>query len=497
MSANQNISSNNYVDITSGVGGGGGISGRSLSCRVISTTELIPTGAILAFSDSPSVSDYFGPTSDEYARAAYYFGYLSKQISKPKKIEFARWASSDTSAQAFGTKAGTLAELQVFTSDTLTLTLAGVDGVITPDLSAASSYADVANTLQTGIQGLGGGFASATVVFDANKTSFNFDTNGVADGALTVTASSTGLLDALGWRNLITSDGVGAQSVTDQLAAMINISNDFGSFVYSDALTLPQIKDAAIFTNEQNVSFQFHAPLTIADAQSYYDELKGYGGVGLTINETAGEFAEMLPCAQLASQDFLQSGASTNYMFLKDDRLTPGVTTDSDYKTLNALKVNFMGRTQESGVQLSFYQSGVLLGPDTSPLQMGVFANEQWFKSYVKAQFLNTLTEISIWPADNTGNAIGNTVLQNGVDRALASGIIAIGKNLSDGQKNFINVISGESGAISAVETRGFWYKGEIIKEVDDGIAKNIYSYIIIYATSEGVSKVIGKHNLI
>ena len=494
---NDNISSNEYVQITSGVGGAGGIAGRSLSCRVISTNELIPTGSIIEFSDSPSVAEYFGAQAAESARASYYFGYLSKQISKPKKITFARWASTDTSAQVFGSKSGTLADLQAFTTDNIKITLDGIEGVITPDLSTIASYADAATILETDIQALAGTFATATVAFDATKTSFNLDTNGVADGDISISASNQALLDALGWSNAINSAGVSAQSITEQLQAMVNISNDFGSFVYTDTLTLAQVSEAAIYTNEQNVVFMYHVPITIADAQTYYDELKGYGGVGLTINETAGEFAEMLPCAQLASQEFLRPGASANYMFIQDDRLTPSVTSDSVYKDLNALKINFMGRTQEAGTQISFYQAGVLLGPDTSPLQMGVFANEQWFKSYVKVEFLNTLTGLNIWPNDDTGIATGDTVLQSAINQALESNIIVLNKVFSNVEKNFINTISGDTTAISAMESRGYWYTGEIIEQVDAGVTKNVYSYIIIYATSEGVSKVVGRHNLV
>ena len=149
------------------------------------------------------------------------------------------------------------------------------------------------------------------------------------------------------------------------------------------------------------------------------------------------------------------------------------------------------------GSLISFYHAGVLLGPDTSPLQMGVFANEQWFKSYVKVEFLNTLTGLNIWPNDDTGIATGDTVLQSAINQALESNIIVLNKVFSNVEKNFINTISGDTTAISAMESRGYWYTGEIIEQVDAGVTKNVYSYIIIYATSEGVSKVVGRHNLV
>lgn len=85
------ISFTKYVDITSGVGGGAGVRQRDLIGRIFTTNALLAVGTIAEFDTLADVGTLFGSTSDEYKRASFYFGWVSKNISSPKKISFARW----------------------------------------------------------------------------------------------------------------------------------------------------------------------------------------------------------------------------------------------------------------------------------------------------------------------------------------------------------------------------------------------------------------------
>lgn len=85
------ISFTKYVDITSGVGGGAGVRQRDLIGRIFTTSALLAVGTIAEFDTLADVGTLFGSTSDEYKRASFYFGWVSKNISSPKKISFARW----------------------------------------------------------------------------------------------------------------------------------------------------------------------------------------------------------------------------------------------------------------------------------------------------------------------------------------------------------------------------------------------------------------------
>src|SRR5690606_16709318 len=119
-------------------------------------------------------------TSEEYKQAAYYFGFVSKVITQPKNIQFARWAPAATSSQIFGSAVAALAKLNTYAAASLVITIGGVDTTVAAlDFSADASYADVAAAIQAAAQLAGGPLASATVTYNATRSAFEFDSNEV------------------------------------------------------------------------------------------------------------------------------------------------------------------------------------------------------------------------------------------------------------------------------------------------------------------------------
>jgi len=493
------ISSNKYVAITSGVGGAAATRARELLNRIFTINELVPTGSVLKFSDLDSVLDYFGSTSEEYKRASFYFGFVSKAIRSPQNISFARWADADTSAQVFGAESGTLTELQAITAGAITVTLAGIDGPVVVDFSAAASYADVATELQTKIQTVGGTFAATTVAYNALKTQFNLDTNGVADGVISITGLPS-VIGPIGWDSTATfSNGIAEQTVTDVLSSSSDLTNDFGSYLFIPTLTLVQVEESAAWNITRNNEFQYHVQVLLADTQAYFDNLNGYGGTGVTLYDPANvdEYPEMLPCALLASQDFSKAGAAANYMYTQDSRLTATVDTTAESNALDAQRINYYGKTQEAGSEISFYQRGTLMGGATSPLKMGVYANEQWLKSDLKAGFFNMQLALQIVGADDTGKATGLAYIVETVNRAITNGSIAQGKVLTTTQIQFINQVSGRDDAHYDVSSKGYWFAIDISEEVNGGVTEYFLDYTLIYAKRDAIDKVVGRHILI
>lgn len=80
-----------YVNITSGVGGGAGVKTRDLIGRIFTSNALLPAGTMAEFETLADVGALFGTTSEEYKRASFYFGWVSKNTTKPQKLSFARW----------------------------------------------------------------------------------------------------------------------------------------------------------------------------------------------------------------------------------------------------------------------------------------------------------------------------------------------------------------------------------------------------------------------
>ena len=490
------INSNRYVEITSAVGGGDAIPARELLLRLFTTNERVSTGAVLNFSSSTletSLRDYFGSASEEYKRAAYYFGFISKVATSPKNIQFSRFADANTSAQVFGSQLPLLSVLNSVTAGAFDIILNGVTFNVTAlDFSGDTNYAEVASALQTAIQAEGGGMSATTVTYDATRTTFDFDTNGDADGDISFSAVTVDLLDQLGWgENATFSNGITAQTVTDALGTSTSLNNNYGSFDFIDALDNDQILERAVFANGRNVEFMNLQRVLTTNRTAISSLVSGYASTGLVLAPIATEYPELLPAAILASLNYEQPAASANFMYYSDDRLTPSVTDDSEADSNDALDVNYYGQTQESGVNVSFLQRGRLTGGSTAPKSMGVHANEQWLKSYLKTQFLNMFLALQQVSADLVGQSTGMSYLDAAVTQALSNGSIAVGKTLTTTQINYITQISGDSRAYLEVQSRGYWYN------LTTNATNNQMDYLLIYAKRDSVDKVEGRHSLI
>ena len=494
------INSNRYVSIISAVGGGDAVPTRELLLRLFTTNERVPTGAVLNYSSSTlesSLRDYFGSTSEEYKRAAYYFGFISKVATSPKNIQFARWANEDTSAQVFGSKLPLLSELNLITAGAFNVILAGVEFNVTAlDFSSDVTYAEVATALQVAIQLTGGAMAATTVTFDAARTTFDFDTNGVADGEISFAEVTAGLLDTLGWgENAAFSNGVSAETVTDVLGASTSLNNNYGSFDFIPPvvpLTNDQIVERAVFADGRNVEFMNFQRVLTTNRATIVGLVEGYASTGLVLAPLVAEYPELLPAAILASLDYDKPAASANFMWQTDSRLTPSVLDDSEADVNDDLGVNYYGQSQEGGVGFSFFQRARLTGGDTAPKAMGVHANEQWLKSFLKSQFLSMFLALQQVSADLVGQSTGMAYIDAAVSQALSNGSISVGKTLTTTQINFITQISGDSKAYLEVQSRGYWYAPPVMDAQN-----NTMDYLLIYAKRDSVDKVEGRHSLI
>lgn len=493
------ISSNRYVDIVSAVGGGDAVPTRELLLRLFTTNERVPTGAVLNYSSSTlktSLREYFGSTSEEYKRAAYYFGFISKVATSPKNIQFSRFADAATSAQVFGSKLPLLSVLNAVTAGAFDIALEGVAFNVTAlDFSADTTYAEVASALQTAIQATGGAMSATTVTFDSSRTTFDFDTNGSADGEISFAVVTAGLLDSLGFgENATFSDGVALQTVTDTLAASTSLNNNYGSFDFippSTPLNNDQIVERATFSNGRNIEFMNLQRVLTTNRSAIAALVSGFASTGLILAPLATQYPELLPAAILASLNYEQPAASANFMYYVDDRLTASVTTDTEADTNDALEVNYYGQTQEAGVSISFFQKGRLTGGATAPKAMGVHANEQWLKSYLKSKFLSMFLALQQVSADLVGQATGISYLDDGITLALSNGSIAVGKTLTTTQINYITQLTGDSSAYLEVQSRGYWYS------VTTNATNNTMDYLLVYAKRDSVDKVNGRHSLI
>lgn len=498
------ISIRKYVDITSGVGAGAGVRLRDLIGRIVSTNPLIPTDTLGEFTDADSVASYFGSASEEYARAAFYFGWISKNITRAKKIGFIRWADVPTAAQIFGnTTTKALGTFTAITDGAFSITIGGTTKNLSGiDLSAAASLAAVAAAIQTAIRAeTGTQFTGATVAYNATRKSFDFTSGATGAAAISVAApgSGTNLLTPLGWNTLstIVSDGADAQTVTDVLNVSTEANNNFGSFLFQPELSLDEVVEAATWNAAQNVLYMYAVPVVKASASAYFDALAGFAGVGVTVNETAGEYAEMVPMMILAATDFTKRNSVQNYMFQLFN-LTPSVTTTSESDTLDDVRANYYGRTQTAGQNIEFYQRGVLMGGATAPVDMNVYANEQWLKDAASAAILELLLSLSRVSANAKGRVQLLAQIQQVVDQAVFNGTISLGKPFTNTQKVYITEVTGDPEAWRQVQGIGYWIDCVMQPYVtEDSRTEWKAVYTLVYSKDDAIRKVEGTHTLI
>lgn len=499
------ISFRRYVDITSGVGGEAGVRQRDLIGRLFTVNSLLPPGSFIEFDSADDVATYFGSSSEEYLRAAFYFSWISKNITRAKKIAFARWVSQAVAPVVYGaTGAQAVSTYTGINAGSLSVTLGAETHTLTGlNFGAATSLSDVAGVVQAAIRvaGTGALWDTATVAWDATAKRFILTGGEVGEAAIVIAAGSTGtdVASLLGWlSDAILCEGADAESITDTLSASADASNNFGSFLFLPTLTLEEVEEAAIWNATQNVTYQLMVPTAAADASAWSAALLGYAGVALTLAGPTGEYHEMVPMIVLAATNYSARNSVQNYMFQQFSTLTPTVTTTTKANIYDPLRVNFYGRTQTAGQYLDFYQRGTLCGGSTAPVDMNTFANEQWLKDAVGAAIMSLLLSLARISANTQGRAQLLATVQSVVQDALYNGAISVGKTLTSTQKLYITEQTDDDKAWLQVQGIGYWLDCSMESTTTtDGRTEWKAVYTLIYAKDDAIRAVDGTHILI
>lgn len=502
------IKSTLYVNITSGVIGASSVAVQSLTGRRFTSNPLAPAGQIVSVLPG-GAADYFGAASDEAVFASQYFGYVSPApVSRANNLQFAAYAPDGRTPTIFGAPSQTsLAALQSVTSGDLTITLGENTVVITDvDLSAATSFADVASAIQAALRdtrALDPQFGAVTVSYDATSKSFTITGGsvGAADASVSLTAGSSADLAALLALNSVgsvASPGLDSQSPLEAFIAAESVSDSFGSATFSDEdVTLDQAVALAQYVAEQNVKYQIYFSVSRTNYASWADALKAIASVGLVLNATAGEHKESLPMAIMAATDYDRRNATINYMY-RQAGLTGDVTDTAEALALNSARINYYGVTAVAGQRISLFQRGFLMGGATAPLDMNVHANEQWMKAKATAELLSLQIGTNKIAANDDGRGRVQAVVYGVVEQAKFNGTISVGKTLSTAKKLAVTDLTGDPEAWHNVQTDGFWLGVAIVEEVQEsGIAEYVAKYTLAYSKNDVVRSIEGSHNLV
>ena len=501
------ISLDNYVAITSGVGAVNALPGRAFIARIFTTNPLLPTKSYKEFASAAEVGAYFGTNSEEYARAVFYFSFVSKNITRPQLISFGRWANAATAPLIFGaSEAQLLANWTGISTGDFTLQMGAYTFHLTGlNFTGASSLSNVASIIQSAIEAETGGGAlwtGATVAWDSVNSRFTLTGGATGANTISVTAGSiTDIAGLLGWLSpaAIFSNGVAVETITDTLTNSASLSNNFGcyTFTYAAALDLAQVTESATWNAAQGVKFQYYPNVTASNASAWSAALIGYAGTGLVLQGTTGQYHEMMPMCIMAATVYSNINSVQNYMFYQFTTLTPTVADDTDAALYDNLRINYLGQTQSAGVFVSFFQRGVLMGGATAPTDMNVYANEQWLADAAGTSAMNLLLALAQLPADTQGTNQLSIQLQAVVSQAKSNGTITTGKPFNSTQIIYITNATGDANAWRQVQSIGYWLNVVVESYVVNSLTQWKAKYTLIYSKDDIIRKVEGTDILI
>lgn len=499
------ISQSRYIRIISGVGAGAAVAQRKLTLRVITASSQLPPGIVAEFSNADDVGAYFGVNSVEYQRAVRYFGFISKQIVSPDVISYSRYVLQAIPAMIVGdTTVKNLAALKAMTAGTLAFV---VDGAAVPvtglDLSTAQTLTDVASLLQTAINNnANSSLQSAVVSYNTNTNQFVISASDTTAGAgtlsVTVGDPSTDLSQLLGWATsgTVLVKGQNEDQPVDAVTRSVNISNNFGSFLFNTPLTPTELLPVVQWNDAQNNMYMFLYPSLLQNITTLYAAIKGYSGTGVMLysDTMPQDYIDQAPAEILAATNYNRPNATQNYMYYQFPDRNVTVSDDPTADLCDANRVNYIGVTQSAGQQLAFFQRGVLMGGSQDAVDMNIYANEMWMKSAITAKLFEMFLNLGRVPANIDGEATITAMIQVVIDNAKINGVISVGKPLGEIQKQYITQISDDETAWRQVETIGYWLTVGFESEVtSDGRTEWYATYTLIYSKDDAIRRVDGR----
>ena len=499
------ISQNKYVSITSSQGGQAAAARKDLILRLFTQNELFPTENVLEFENAEAVADFAGENSKEAKIASDYFGWISKQNGKARKISYMRFAPNSTKPYIRSTrKLPSLAELKEVTKGSMVISMGGISFDI-KDLSFAdsTSYADVAQVVQTSINANSAGgvlWTGAKVIFKSELNSFVLE--GGENGENVITYALPGnegqdISDLLGWslgQGAVVSKGTADSSVLKTLNKSVDISNNFATFAFVDNLDKNVLDTIGDFCDNQNNEYFYVFDVDSANYEEMISIAGKHSGMCANYLDAVSDIpAYLMPATILAATNYDKVNGTVNYMYQQFKKQAVAVDNDLLANKLDSLKINYNGQTQKSGTKLEFYQDGYM----ADGVDVGVYANEIWLKDAMKTSILNLLIALDKLPANTDGVSLLEGVLQNVANEAKNNGTISSEKELTAEQKAYISKYTGDADAWQAVYLNGYILSVDLMQEISGNKTKYIAEYALLYSKGDSIRKVEGTHTLI
>ncbi|HCL5936744.1 TPA: DUF3383 domain-containing protein [Citrobacter freundii] len=444
------------IQINPGVLPAGG-SALDLNGLILTDSAYAPVGSVITFTNKEDVAAYFGSASAEFSMAEIYFQGYDGSTKKPGSLLLARFNPASAAAwlRSGSMASVTLDQLKLL-SGVLTLTVDGTAHTSASiDLSTATSFAQAADLIETGIG------SSVIVTFDTTQKRFIITS--ATDGEESTITYATGTLSTglklTSATGAQLSQGADAAVVTNAMQAVLDSSQNWAIFSTSFAPTEQQALDFSAWVNGQNFRFGY-VPFTLEESALVSGSTDTLAYKIIVVNDYANvvpvygsqaHAASVLGYA--ASLDFERQEGRVPLKFRSLGGLLPEVNTSADYDALIANGYNFYGAYTANNYDTRYWADGTITG-DFKWLDS--FCFQIWMNANLMQDAIELFKSNRSLPYNTRGDAAIEASFAGTIEQGKTYGGIRTGIDLSASQIDEIKNAVGVDVAASIV-SKG-WY---------------------------------------
>jgi hypothetical protein len=473
------------------------------------------TNNVMEFPDLESVGDYFGTSSDEYARANNYFLNSENLTTTAPYILFAKYIDANLApyirgGQIYGSAA--LATLQAINAGAMSVVFDGITTSISAvDLTAAVSFSAVAAAIETKL--IAAGLADATVTYSSVTKAFTIS-NGVVTGTSTVDYSPVSpLATALGVTQAsgaVLSQGAVALTVPENLDSYLLIAKNWKNFTTVFAPDEQFVIDACTWENTPGNTRCYVFGIVEANllipgntsniAYALLDE--GYAtedadgkikyNVAIMPNYGESDISAFI-MGTAAAVDYTQANAVVGYSYKTQAGIGNIIINDTEYEALTQKGFNFYGRYNSSFNSFDFTQNGSVGGD----FKWFDFHNNQfWLVNTIEDSLAAFFAAAPIVANDTTGYGQVMSVLTGVANQGLRNGVITPGEAFSNAT---IAVLKQQSGGIdvAAFLTQKGYYIQIVTPTPEQRANRDPLNFTFWYASAGAINKINGLVDLV
>lgn len=408
------------IQINPGVLPAGG-SALDLNGLILTDSAYAPVGTVVTFTSKEDVATYFGSASTEFSMSEIYFAGYDNSTKTPGALLFARFPTEDAAAwlRSGSMAAVTLDQLKLL-SGVLTLTVDGTSHTSASiDLSAATSFAQAADLIETGIG------SSVLVEFDTTQKAFIITS--ATDGVTSTITYATGTLSAglklTAATGATISQGADSAVVTEAMQAVLDSSQNWAIFTTSFEPTEEEALDFSAWVNGQNYRFGY-VPFTLDESAKVAgsEETLTYKIINTyNYSNVIPVFGSQVHAVSIlgyaASQDFDRLEGRVPLKYRELSGLLTEVSKGSDYDALIANGYNFYGQYAENKVDENYWADGTVTGDFK-------WVDSFCFQIWLNANLMQDAIELFKSNRSIPYNARGKAIIEASFSDTLAQGIL-------------------------------------------------------------------------